>query len=225
MRIAEIFRSIQGEGVLTGVPSVFIRASGCNLRCVWCDTPYTSWRPEGAVQSVAEICAAVAAYAPTRHVVVTGGEPLIASDAPDLVRRLQGMGLHVTVETAGTVSSDTPADLMSISPKLSGSTPPGQPWAARHEERRLAPGVLAGLMALGPYQLKFVVGAPQELDEVDALVHALSADRERVLLMPEGRSVERLDEVSAWLTAACIERGYRFSDRLQVRLWGDTRGT
>lgn len=225
MRIAEIFRSIQGEGLLTGVPSVFVRSSGCNLRCVWCDTPYTSWAPEGEQQTVAQIRSTIERYAPTRHVVLTGGEPLIAADAADLVRGLRADGYHVTIETAGTVTTDVAADLMSISPKLSSSTPPDEPWAARHDARRLRPEVLTQLMALGPYQLKFVVGEPRELDEVDALVAQLQPAPGRVLLMPEGRSVARLDEVSAWLTDACTERGFRFSDRLQVRLWGDTRGT
>ena len=71
MRIAEIFYSLQGEGSLIGMPSVFVRASGCNLRCVWCDTPYTSWRPQGEDQSIAQILEAARAY-PARHVVVTG---------------------------------------------------------------------------------------------------------------------------------------------------------
>jgi len=62
MKIAEIFYSIQGEGMLTGVPSVFVRTSGCNLRCVWCDTPYTSWSPEGSDVTVEDILAAIRAY-------------------------------------------------------------------------------------------------------------------------------------------------------------------
>ncbi len=83
MRISEIFYSIQGEGRLLGVPSVFIRTSGCNLRCRWCDTPYTSWQPEGKAWSVKKILGEIAKY-PTRHVVITGGEPLLAPDIAEL---------------------------------------------------------------------------------------------------------------------------------------------
>src|SRR5882724_5942331 len=77
MKIAEIFHSIQGEGVLVGVPSVFVRTSGCNLRCTWCDTPYTSWQPEGEERGIESIVEEVNGYGAS-HVVVTGGEPMIA---------------------------------------------------------------------------------------------------------------------------------------------------
>src|SRR5690348_3139656 len=102
VKIAEIFYSLQGEGSLIGVPSVFVRTSGCNLRCSWCDTPYTSWHPEGAEQSLDEILGQVAAY-PARYVVVTGGEPMIAPEIVPLTERLRERGLHITIETAGTV--------------------------------------------------------------------------------------------------------------------------
>src|SRR2546421_5370438 len=88
VKISEIFYSIQGEGMLTGVPSVFVRTSGCNLRCTWCDTPYTSWIPEGADKTVEQIVAEVRAH-PARHVVVTGGEPMIAEHTTDLTEALR----------------------------------------------------------------------------------------------------------------------------------------
>src|SRR6476619_5967909 len=98
MKIAELFYSIQGEGKLVGVPSVFVRASGCNLRCVWCDTPYASWEPEGENLSVDEILSQVLAHR-ARHVVVTGGEPMIMPDVEDLCARLKAENLHLTLET------------------------------------------------------------------------------------------------------------------------------
>ena len=79
MKLSELFYSIQGEGKLVGVPSVFVRASGCNLRCVWCDTPYASWEPEGAEMSVDEIVSRVRHFG-ADHVVLTGGEPMIMMD-------------------------------------------------------------------------------------------------------------------------------------------------
>ena len=133
MKVSEIFYSIQGEGILTGVPSVFVRLSGCNLRCVWCDTPYTSWNPEGCNLPLDEILASVRGYSAT-HVVLTGGEPMIFAECVELTRQLkQASLLHVTVETAGTVYQPVACDLMSISPKLGTSTPferEGGRWAA-----------------------------------------------------------------------------------------------
>src|SRR5512134_929694 len=99
MQISEIFYSIQGEGMLAGVPSVFIRTSGCNLRCTWCDTPYTSWSPEGEDLSIAAIVDATAKH-DCRHVVITGGEPLIADGIGELTRSLRQRKYHITVETA-----------------------------------------------------------------------------------------------------------------------------
>ena len=122
MRIAELFHSIQGEGSLVGVPSFFIRTSGCNLRCAWCDTPYASWQPEGAELSLGQILDEVKAH-PAKHVVVTGGEPMIAPEIVPLTNRLRDLGLHITIETAGTVFHPVACDLMSISPKLKNPRP------------------------------------------------------------------------------------------------------
>src|ERR1700751_4613518 len=155
MLVSEIFFSIQGEGALIGVPSVFVRTSGCNLRCSWCDTPYTSWKPEGAELTLDQIMDEVRAH-PARHVVVTGGEPMIAPEIIPLTERLNRLGLHVTIETAGTVFQPVACDLMSISPKLSNSTPTGN-FAAQHERLRMRPEVLTDLMSRYDYQLKFVV--------------------------------------------------------------------
>src|SRR5262245_3313164 len=102
LKIAEIFYSLQGEGSMVGVPSVFVRTSGCNLRCSWCDTPYTSWQPEGEELTVDQIVARVAEYC-CHHVVVTGGEPMIAPEIAVLTGRLRNAGSHITIETAGTV--------------------------------------------------------------------------------------------------------------------------
>src|ERR1035437_9487516 len=122
MRIAEVFPSIQGEGILAGVPSLFIRVSGCNLRCRWCDTPYASWNPEGEDWPLSRIIGAVAASS-VRHVVITGGEPLIMPEISELCFAIHAMQRHITVETAGTVYLPLPVDLISLSPKLSNSTP------------------------------------------------------------------------------------------------------
>jgi 7-carboxy-7-deazaguanine synthase len=223
LKIAELFYSLQGEGALVGVPSVFIRTSGCNLRCAWCDTPYTSWQPEGTDFDLDRILDEVAAY-PARHVVVTGGEPMIAPDIIALTGRLRARGLHITIETAGTVFAPVACDLMSISPKLANSTPDDPQWSRQHERLRIQPLALAELMARYEYQLKFVIQRADDLDEVRRLVELLSADGERVILMPEGTDAERLRERGVWLAEICKEEGFRFSPRLHVDLWGAKRG-
>ncbi len=223
MKIAELFYSIQGEGALLGVPSVFIRTSGCNLRCSWCDTPYTSWHPEGAELTLQQILDKVCAH-PARHVVVTGGEPMIAPDIIALTEQLRARNLHITIETAGTVFEPVACDLMSISPKLANSTPPDARFSKQHERLRIQPATLVKLMARYPYQLKFVIAQPGDLDEVRALVDGLRADRERVILMPEGVHPARLRERALWLAEICKDEGFRFSPRLHVDLWGDRRG-
>ena len=223
MKIAELFYSLQGEGALVGVPSVFVRTSGCNLRCRWCDTPYTSWRPEGSDWPIERIVSEACAH-PARHVVVTGGEPMIAPGIIELTQRLREAGMHITIETAGTVFQPVACDLMSISPKLANSTPAGDPWEQRHERLRIQPDTLRELMAQYEYQLKFVIAEAADLEEVRSLLAALNANRERVVLMPEGTDRERLRERALWIAEACKQEGFRFSPRLHVDLWGDRRG-
>jgi len=223
VKIAEVFYSVQGEGTLVGVPSVFVRTSGCNLRCSWCDTPYTSWLPEGEQRDLDSLVAEVAAYG-ARHAVVTGGEPMIAPGVVELTQRLRGLGMHITIETAGTVFTPVACDLMSISPKLANSTPADARWGPVHERTRWQPAVLRRLMDEYPYQLKFVVAAESDLDEILHAVSDLEAPAHQVLLMPEGRSPEALREKASWLVPLCLRHGFRYSPRVHVDIWGDRRG-
>ncbi len=234
MLISELFYSLQGEGMLTGVPSVFIRTSGCNLRCRWCDTPYASWQPEGEQMTVAQVLGKVADWPLARHVVLTGGEPMVAPGIHELAAGLRETGMHITIETAGTIPPGGIAcDLASLSPKLAHSTPDaetaGAAWVQRHEALRFQPQVLAAWLAAVPeFQLKFVVGEVGDVEEVAGLLRteALSGVLPwRVQLMPEGRSVEELAARSAWVSQVCAERGWRYCQRLHIQLYGNTRGT
>ena len=222
VKISEIFYSLQGEGGLVGMPSIFIRTSGCNLRCSWCDTPYTSWNPEGEDMTIDAILAKVRKY-PASYAVVTGGEPMIAPGIGELTARLKRAGLHVTIETAGTVWADVECDLLSISPKLSNSTPEGI-FATQHERLRIQPDVLSRLISAHEYQLKFVVAERGDLDEIRALIKALSAPKRNVILMPEGVTIDVLRERTTWVAEICKTEGFRFTPRLHIELYGNKRG-
>jgi 7-carboxy-7-deazaguanine synthase len=230
MLISEIFHSLQGEGELAGVPSVFVRTSGCNLRCNWCDTPYASWQPEGRPMTVDEIMAAVRAL-PSRHVVLTGGEPMIAPGIHELAYQLQEFGYHLTIETAGTVPPDGIAcDLASISPKLAHSAPDArldEAWRMKHEKLRWQPQVVASWLASRNYQLKFVVSTVADLVELEAMIQetGCAVPPSKILLMPEGVTVEALRERAGWLGEVCKTRGYRYAPRLHIELYGNRRGT
>ncbi len=229
--IAETFVSIQGEGKLTGVPSWFVRVAGCNLRCGWCDTPYASWDPQGEQRTITDLLAESRASG-VRHAVLTGGEPMIFKEIADLARGLADAGVHVTIETAGTVHMPVHCDLLSLSPKLANSTPTGDPrdpsgaLAVRHEQRRMNPGALHALLADHPQrQLKFVVSSPADLPEIESLLETLAeVDPRDVLLMPEGVSTPDPAGLG-WLVDACMERGWRYCHRLHIELFGDRRGT
>ncbi len=231
MFLSEIFYSVQGEGELTGVPSVFIRTSGCNLRCRWCDTKYASWEPEGFQRSIPEIVAEVARH-PASHVVLTGGEPMVAKELPALAAALRASGRHITIETAGTVAPDGIAcDLASLSPKLRHSTPePGEisaEWIERHEAARLQPAILREWVEGYAYQLKFVVARPEDLGEIEEIVKSIGVaiPPHKVLLMPEGIDQPTLESRREMLVTACKEKGYRYCERLHVALFGHRRGT
>ncbi len=228
LRIAEIFTSIQGEGLRLGVPSVFVRISGCNLRCVWCDTPYASWNPEGPVMNVADIVENVVARG-VRDVVVTGGEPMLFDAVVPLLVSLRERGHFITVETAGTVFRDAPIDLLSASPKLANSTPDDPAWHQRHEATRLDREPLRQLLATYDYQLKFVVDPDDDLASQDAEIASLllevGGDPSRVLIMAEGTDSASLHRRGRAMVEWCIERGYRLTPRFHVDLFGNTRGT
>jgi 7-carboxy-7-deazaguanine synthase len=249
LRIAETFTSLQGEGVLTGTQSFFIRTTGCNLRCWFCDTPYASWHPEGHAMELAALVQK-AMESGCQHVVLTGGEPMLPAGCVDLVRMLRCEGFHVTIETAGTVYRPLTADLISISPKLLGSGPEHQPenhtvdadhlqtgqnsrktpdpssWSQRHEQTRWRPEVIGKLIESAiDYQIKFVVDVPADFDLCRAAVQDLAIPADHVWIMPQGISVEALDRQSHWLLPLVTAAGYRYCDRMHVRWYGNRRGT
>lgn len=232
LRISEIFASIQGEGIWTGVPSVFIRVSGCNLRCIWCDTPYASWTPEGPHLTLDEILEKTRelAGASIRHIVLTGGEPMLFEPVVTLCEELKAQGFTITIETAGTIFRSLPCDLMSISPKLANSDPPAgsEGVATLHATRRADLSGFISLTESYDCQLKFVVNPEEnladQLTEISAIV-AQAKGTHPVLLMPEGTDVNVLRRREALLVPVCMERGWRLAARRHIEWFGNTRGT
>ncbi len=232
----EIFASLQGEGPAIGRPSAFVRLSGCNLRCRWCDTPYT-WNFEGTpgghrearqyqrareevALSVDEVADRVAALG-VAALVLTGGEPMLQQRSlAALWPALESRSLAVTVdvETNGTVKPlpafDATVDRYVVSPKLPGAGPqPTDPL-----------GRLDAFAADPRVSFKLVVGDAADLAAVDALVGRLGLSPSRIWLMAEGDTIERLDAGASAVAAAALKRGYNFSDRLHLRLYGAGRG-
>jgi 7-carboxy-7-deazaguanine synthase len=231
MLISEIFHSVQGEGELTGIPSVFVRTSGCNLRCAWCDTKYASWTPEGENLPIEAILEQILAV-PAQHCVLTGGEPMIAKGIHDLARGLRHAGKHITIETAGTIAPEGIAcDLASLSPKLKHSTPDrgavAQGWIERHEKRRLNLPVLREWIGAYPFQLKFVVSTANDLEEIHSLLQRLDVEipRAKVLIMPEGVDATTLRARSEFIVNACKTYGFRYCARLHIDIFGNLKGT
>jgi len=225
MRVAEIFQSVQGEGRLAGTPSVFLRLTGCNLRCWYCDTPYASWTPQGVFVSTESLVERLSAFN-CEHLVITGGEPMLQPELVPLTRQLAARSRHITIETAGTVDRSVRADLMSISPKLSNSTPKSGRWSERHERLRNRRDVVANLIRRYGYQLKFVVDTEQDLDEIQGYLHGLpEVPPDHVWLMPQSVSRAQLALKIDWVADAARRLGCRVSPRLQNERFGNRRGT
>jgi 7-carboxy-7-deazaguanine synthase len=219
MRINELFYSLQGEGRLAGTPSVFIRVSGCPLRCRWCDTSY-AWAFDAGTEQSAETLLSWAAEYPTRHMVLTGGEPLVQEGLGAFLRVFSEAGYLITLETAGfRFSTPMPIYLASISPKLSNSAE-GTP-----EAERLNLAAILQLMQSYSYQLKFVVDQPEDLNEIADCIERLgTVDPERVYLMPQAGRREEYIEKSLWLADYCLQTGFSFSPRLHVMLYDGQKG-
>ncbi len=228
MRISEIYRSPQGEGFLTGTDSVFVRTSGCNLRCWFCDTPHASSQPTGEDMSVHDIVRAVLAYQ-LEHVVLTGGEPMLWAELIPLSKQLRDHGYHITIETAGTLYLPVHCDLMSVSPKMANSLPRRdhpRRWRRRHERTRHAPEVIRKLLGQYAYQIKFVVDRPNDLVDIERYLEQFpEIDINCVMLMPQGTTPEQLAATQTWLEPYCLNRRLRFCPRKHVEWFGLMRGT
>ena len=239
----EIFHSIQGEGKSTGIPSIFVRTSLCNLHCIWCDTDYTwnwtgtrfphandgipgyqkfvkrDWIAETEVENVAT---AIAAFH-CKNVILTGGEPMLQQPGLTALMhalRTKSTDYHFEVETNGTLSPtpefDTAIDQYNVSPKLENSANP--------RRLREKPGALRFFAASPKANFKFVIAEKSDLEEVLGLLQTYTIAPEKVWLMPEGTSARSLAQRRKWLVEICKNYGFRYSDRLHVQIWGARKG-
>jgi 7-carboxy-7-deazaguanine synthase len=217
MQVAEVFYSIQGEGVTAGLPAVFVRLQGCTVGCSWCDTKY-SWDPEaGSAVELDALVEEVSAY-PCRRAVVTGGEPLESPSFALLLKALGVQGFTIEVETSGTVPpppSVARSVQWNVSLKLAGSDV--------DEARRLKPDAIRAFLARDAWW-KFVVTSDADVAEVLQLAERFALPRARILLQPEAVHREDLLERSRWVVETCKLHGFAFSPRLHVLLWGAKRG-
>ncbi|MBT4098562.1 MAG: 7-carboxy-7-deazaguanine synthase QueE [Gemmatimonadetes bacterium] len=227
MLIYEIFETLQGEGKYAGHPCIFIRTSGCNLRCVWCDTPHTSWRPTGHKRSADQILAETSQWQDVEHVVISGGEPMLQPDLAVLVHRLQERGHFVTIETAGTIfREDLHPDFYSISPKLEHARPVEHERHRRLHDRNNRHAPLQQFVATAAdLQIKFVVQGEDDLQQILQLIEEYRLPRDGVYLMPEGIDDETLHERGLVVAEICRREGFSFTGRMHIELWGHRRGT
>ncbi|MDA1349127.1 MAG: 7-carboxy-7-deazaguanine synthase QueE [Chloroflexi bacterium] len=222
----EIFRSVQGEGVSAGTPTVFLRLATCNLACSWCDTKYTwDWDSYDFDQQVmpmqeSDLEKRILDF-DLPHLVITGGEPLMQQKAlAPLAQSLKQRGFFCEVETNGTLAPQQEmVDAVSqwnVSPKLDNS--------GNDQDRREVPEALQAFRDLDSAYFKFVVVGPSDIDEVLGLIEKHDLPADRVILMPEGATAAAINDRGRWLAEACAENGFRFSTRLHILLWGDQRG-
>tara|TARA_X000001382_G_scaffold127079_1_gene114463 strand:+ start:3011 stop:3760 length:750 start_codon:yes stop_codon:yes gene_type:complete len=240
--IGELYSCLQGEGKYIGIPHILIRVSGCKLRCQFrdsfCDTPYASWKPEKGKFTLDDIVDFYEVNSQIKHTMITGGGP---TSHPKLLKELCRIGKDynhlVTIETEGSEFVQTNADCISLSPKLSNSTPiPGtyMPYIDRevtekdrlkHEKWRCNYDAMEQLIYNhSDYQLKPVISSEEDLTELDYIQDRLDIPNEKVWLMPEGVTDDELTKRRRWLMEYATEHGYNFTDRLHIIVYGDKRG-
>ena len=222
----EIFFSIQGEGLNTGKPAVFLRFALCNLTCSWCDTKYTwDWQQYDQKEQIMEIQDQEAQQQILKYnctyLVVTGGEPMLQQkQIIPLLRNLKNRDFYIEIETNGTIVPDPElADLVdhwSVSPKLQNS---GNTRLSRE-----VPEAYYYFANTPSCHFKYVIQNEDDFEEAQSTMQKYGVPPERTFLMPEAQNRESLLERSTWLVELCKSHRYLYSTRLQILLWGDKRG-
>ena len=236
MKVVEEFSTLQGEGRYLGVPSYFVRTTGCNLRCAWpnkdgtttlCDTPYTSWNAESGWETNGIDIYHKIRGKKIKHVVITGGEPTLQPDLAEVVNFLHGKGLKVTIETNGTRFVVLPHDtFISISPKTSNSYSQklGSIEEKIHKRNNVFDESLKMWIKSNEYQLKFVYNGHSDVKEIEGIVEKAGANNSNVYLMPQGISTKQFVEKQKELFELCMHKGWIYTPRLHIEVYGNVRG-
>lgn len=235
MKIVEGFATLQGEGRYLGVPSYFIRSTGCNLRCAWsnkdgsvtvCDTPYTSWNPEKGYELNVDKVLHELKGKPIEHIVLTGGEPTIQPDIRDISNRFSDEGYIVTVETNGTrYHEGMERAFMSLSPKLQSSyAQPDERERQLHVRNNDFMSTLKQWIQSNDYQLKFVANQTSDMVEIMGIKDVLNIPESKIYLMPQGITTEQFKERQEWLFEVCVQYGLNYSPRMHIDIFGNVRG-
>ena len=233
-----MFESIQGEGPYTGTPCFFLRLATCNLRCSWCNTKYTwDWENYDINKEIREWSAHEIAEKITstkkKHIVITGGEPLLQqTKIASLLKLIKGKrknenrsdSYFIEIETNGTiVPIDEMLDLVdqwNVSPKTSNSLnkQKGINLDNLYEKS------LFFYKDLRNTSFKFVIDKSEDLMEIDQILIKYHLPNEQVILMPQGTTKESILEKSGWITNYAKKNNFVFSTRLHVLLWDNQRG-
>lgn len=235
INLSEIFVTIQGEGRYLGLPSIFVRTSGCNLRCQWgetiCDTPYTSWHSESRITEVDAVVDEILEFASKferiKNIVLTGGEPLLQKNIDDVLSKLSKRNFFISLETNGTIYKSLPIQFVSISPKLGSSVPISSKYASSHDMIRYNKEALRSWISNYQYQLKFVIN--DDVNDEEEILRIISeleiSEDDHIYLMPQGTTREQIHENSRKCIALSIKYGWRYTPRAHIEIYGNKRGT
>ena len=218
MKLSEVFYSIQGEGPHVGKPAIFIRLAGCNLSCEWCDSKFASRGTQQFDVSHDDILNVVAKYGNCKHIVWTGGEPLIqAADIAKTVREFKKAGYFQELETNGTIAPfplNALIDSWNVSPKLHSSG--GEPY------KRVGEILAVWVTLVRNVTFKFAIKTDNDLREIELITSKFQIPPSQIMLMPV--MTDRSPEMYQWVAEVCKKSGCRFSPRLQIDIYGDRRG-